>query len=390
MVKKRSVELYQRAAVLIGEAEALDRLADTEQRDLSETEQTEFANRVAEAQRLQASAARAEQLERGGGVQVQAEPTETRQVQPFNITRTRLGDSEARALAHYVRTGDMSVELRASNATDMNIGTPADGGYAVPTGHYNQIVAKRNEGLLAPRLGVTRIPGLGTTVNAPVESGSAEKMVQTNEAASYDLDAPILGQKAMTLVKYTKKIVLSEELLADEDSRLLDFLANYVGRAFALTHNDRLVTEVLANGTIKALTGTAAAAGHIPTIVGTLADEYSDSARWLVRRAVEFTYRALQGDSWLFNNMPAGGSEASFWGYPVYHSGYMPAIAASAKVWAFGDWSGMGMRELPGFTFQRDPYSAADTGQVVLRYSTRFVYKVLNADALIVGQLAAQ
>ena len=136
--------------------------------------------------------------------------------------RTRRGDGEERAIAHYVRTGDAGAvrELRASNDTDMNIGTPADGGYTVPVGHYQGIIAKRNEGMLAGALGVRRVPGVGTTVNVPYDAGMANVFVSSDEAAAFDRDSPVLGQHALTLQKYTKKIQLSDELLQDEDHAL--------------------------------------------------------------------------------------------------------------------------------------------------------------------------
>jgi hypothetical protein len=43
--------------------------------------------------------------------------------------------------------------MKASNDTDMNVGTSADGGYAVPTGHYNGIIARLDEAALYGKLG---------------------------------------------------------------------------------------------------------------------------------------------------------------------------------------------------------------------------------------------
>jgi hypothetical protein len=44
-------------------------------------------------------------------------------------------------------------------------------------------------------------------------------------------------------------VKLSYQLLADEDSNLLEFLTDFVGRGLAKTHNSLLITEILANGT---------------------------------------------------------------------------------------------------------------------------------------------
>jgi hypothetical protein len=79
-------------------------------------------------------------------------------------SKTKRGDDEVKALAYFIRTGDKGA-MKASNDTDMNVGDAADGGNSVPTGHFQNIIARRDESMLARQLGVTLIPGKGTTVN---------------------------------------------------------------------------------------------------------------------------------------------------------------------------------------------------------------------------------
>lgn len=308
---------------------------------------------------------------------------------PAVNTKTKRGDSEVKAIAYYVRTGDAGAfgdAVKASNDTDMNILTPADGGYAVPTGHYQGIIAKRDEGMLMPKLGVRRIPGKGTTVNVPADNGSANVFVTTLETSQFDRDAPALTQIPMTLVKRTKKIVLSDELLEDEDSRVMEFLNDYVGRALALTHNSMLVTEALASGSSVALTAAAAASTQdIPTLIKSLKGGYADGAQFVMRRATHYEYLDNTGDNFQFVNTPNGPAQG-LWGYPVAESEYVGAVGASQKSSIFGNFGFMGFREAPGLTFLRDPYSSADTGQVNLFYYFRAVYKVLLPEAIKYGQ----
>ena len=129
-----------------------------------------------------------------------------------------------------------------------------DGLNAVPTGHYRQIIARRDEDMLSNQLGVMRIPGKGLTVNVPLDAEADLAFASTSEQADnyanvYERDWPALGTVAMTLVKYTKKIALTEELLEDEDSNLLAFVSNFVGRSMAMTHNSLLLTELRTGGT---------------------------------------------------------------------------------------------------------------------------------------------
>ena len=321
----------------------------------------------------------------------------------INYNKTRRGDSEAAAIAAWARTGDggtygksvslkgQTLTVKASNDTGMNITTAADGGNAVPTGHFQGIIARRDESMLAAQLGVRNIPGQGTTVNVPIDSEADGEFVSTSEqndanSNNFDRDAPSIGTVAMTLVKYTKKVELTDELLQDEDSRLMAFLEDFVGRGMAKTHNSLLLTEVLANGTAGVTAAGAAAitAGEVVDLEYALADEYADDdAAWITRRATEGVIRKLQGDQFIFQSTPHSSgvrTSRSINGYPVFNSAYMPSLATGNKTVAFGNFTFVGKREAPSFTLLRDPYSV--DGKVILKYYFRTVYKVLQAEAI--------
>ncbi len=393
-------ELMAKRAEVLGQARSLLDKADAEQRQLTAEEETQYQAAMGTADQTEDEIKRRSKLE-----QAEAELAQTPEhgrvnpvVSNFN-RKTRLGDNEARATAYYIRTGDRAalrgLESRgdeftadlyaASNDTDMNIGTPGDGGVAVPTGHYQGIIAKRNEGALFGPLGVLPIPGVGLTVNVPFESGVANEFVTASEVGNFDRDAPALNAAAMTLVKKTKNVELSVELLNAEDSQLLAYLDNYVGRALAKTHNSALVTEALANGTSVALGAAAAAtAGDPETVIYTLAGEYGDNANWIMKRATEGAYKKLTGSAFLYQNTP-NGADRSLGGFPMWNSEYVAAIGAGNKSSIFGDFGYMGMRE-SGLTFLRNPYLKASTGQVILHYYVQVVYKVLNAEAILYGR----
>jgi HK97 family phage major capsid protein len=318
-----------------------------------------------------------------------------------------LGDTEAKALAAFIKSGDFGgvkearigdheIDLRllgrafkASNDTDLNITTAADGGYAVPTGHFNRIIAKAGESSIPDRLGVLDIPGRGTTVNVPIDNGTANEFVATNEAAAYDRDAPAIGQQAMTLVKYTKKVELTEELLDDEDSALMSFLENYVGRAKAVTDNKLLVTECEASGTDLGswASASAVAAAKLEEAVyhATLA-YYLDNSRsvaWLMRPPTFAAFINLTGNSRLYAPQVQGsnGDRPTLLGYPVYFSNQVDAIGASGKSVIFGNFGYMGRRQ-GGLSVLRDPYSGAGNGFVRLWYRMRADYEILQAGAI--------
>lgn len=281
-------------------------------------------------------------------------------------------------------------EERASNDTIMNITTAADGGNLVPVGHYNRIIARKDEGGLAAVLPIMPIPGVGTTVNVPVDDESGGEFVLTGEQVDahtnvFDRDAPPVGKVQMTLVKYTKKIELTDELLIDNDSNLMQWLEYRVGLGLQKTDNALIVTEALANGTAAITLGAAAAAtvSDIPRLIYAQADGYEDNGYWVMRKATEGAYRQLTGNNFQLTATPMGADRGNLWGFPVATTSKMPAIGGGYKSILFGDFSFMGVRRMPGLTLLVDPYTV--DGLLILKYYYRVVFKVLQAAAIVYG-----
>jgi len=349
---------------------------------------------------------------------------------PAHNASTGLGDTPQKAFKHWVTTGDSSglpasmvggearpdevKSAQLAGATKVNVspetdqafksikadqdmlaGTDAQGGNAVPEGHFNNIIARRDEMMLADRLGVREIPGQGTTVDVPIDDNTSEEFIQTAEAAQNDRDTPTVSNVAMTLDKYTKRVPLTNELMQDEASRLMSFIEDYVGRGQAKTHNDLLVSEVASNGTkFTDFNGTSSIAFGEPEDI--LADDDlgfylddSDSVAWVTRNSTLWSIKSLTGsdrqyDRGLLNQ----GDGKELLGYPVETSNKVDSLGTSNKPLLFGNFNFVGKREDPGFTVLRDPYSRAEEGIVQLHYYFRTVYKVLQSEAVGYGQNA--
>lgn len=389
-------ELIEKRRGIWDQMNALVEKAKVEQRELTAEETTVYdglekdyealADPIARARKHEARVA---EMAQSIGTVVGAQGGTSEQRQAPGQLRLPRGDSEVRAMAHYLRTGDgsgLDAERRAYNNTDMNIGTAADGGYAVPTGLYNQIIARRDETLLAPKLGVRSIPGKGLTVRVPIDAEADVLFTVETEAASLDQDAPALYYKDFTLAKYAKYITLSWELLRDEDANLLGFVNDWIGRGVAATHNSALITEALASGTAGLTLDAVAAIGEteIPELVGKLMPEYQDRAAWVLHPTTTAYLQGVGGTN-IFKFAPAPMDYAgrpTLWGFPVHNSSYATAPAASAKSLIFGNFAYMGMREVTTINMLRDPYSVASAGQVRLWFWFDMVYGVLQAEAI--------
>jgi HK97 family phage major capsid protein len=390
---KTERELLAQREALMTQARDLNAKAETESRDFTPEEQTTWDKNQADIATLD------KQIER---VRYLAVVPPQRPIGAPALLHGKRGDSFNAEFCNYLRTGDKSqelrsrmvkekqgdaVEFRASNATDMNITTAADGGYVDPTGLYNQIVAKRTEMSLPSKLGVQMIPGKGTTVDVPYDNEGDGEFISTNESGQFDKDAPAIGQAAMTLVKYSKYLMITQELLEDEDSNLMAFLNDWIARGQAKTYNQLLLAQVVAAGTSYKTTASATAivAGELEAVlyndtIGGYLDD-AGSLAWVMKPSTYGAIKSILGDARLYGD-EAVANGRQIMGYPAYFSVKAGAITANLQPVFFGNWHFVGQREAPAFTMLRDPYSAANLGQVKLWMYFRTVFKVLQPDAV--------
>ena len=397
---KNIIELRRRNTEIRSELETLNKVTDTEQRDFSEAEQAQWDALTAEAQRNDAAIKRLETIN-AMPAGVKPAPGEQRggAAAPAFL-RTGRGDTEERAMLWFIRTGDGSGlqslydedgEQRAANNTIMNVTTGADGAFIVPDVQYQGIIAKAGETWLAPRLGLMELPaGPGKTVYVPYDNEADVEFYSGSEqvdaySGTFTRSAPAIGQATMAMARRDIEIALTLELIEWEDGALLTFLDNYIGRAYAKDNNGLLVTAAAAGATVFPLaSATAIAASEVIGIVGAVPDGYENTS-WLMRKTTNNTITALQGKGFLFQSTPAGLSDTGrpeLVASPVYFSAHVPAPAASAKSFYFGDFSLMGYRN-SGLRFQRNPYKRS--GVVMLEYHYWAVYTVLIAEAISVA-----
>lgn len=395
----------QRQAEIKNELHALNESAANEERSFDATEQAKWDDLTGEAQRL------ANQIERYDllGSMPDAEPNkpESRGMHsepaiPAYHSRPAKDTSES-IFCRYLRSGDpgaqrelgaaVEAEYRASNDTTMNITTAADGGDLVPTGHYQGIIAKARPTDLSSQLGLMDIPGRGTAVDVPVDNEADDgQFVATNESGEFDRDAPAVTKVTMTLVMYTKRVDLTYQILQDEDSRLMAFLENYIGKGYAATLNALMFAEALADGTagLTLDSATAVGAAEVPELLYKLSAEYASgsSVAWTMERATEGYLRGLFGTSQFSFGSQAGpasgngtGVQSTLWGIPLYSNVNMGSLAASGKSLMIANWNYMAKRIDPAMTLIRDPYTRSSYGEVRLNYHFRADFEVLQAAA---------
>jgi len=319
------------------------------------------------------------------------------------------GDNFPQALRRWVRTGDSgglkgftgvdeqsgreTLEIKASNATDMNIGTAADGGNTVTDAMWNQIQTRSDEKSLAAKVGVKKYTYTGTTLDISTDTEADGEFVATNEAAQFDEDAPAIGQVSLTKVKYTKRTLISYELMQDTSAvNLMEHIMDAVAFGKAKTDNDLLITAVETDGTeYKVFAGTAAiAVGELEEIaINNTNAWYVDNpedASWIMTAATHAAIANLGSTSIRRYETNPQGSGRTLLGSSIHYSNKAEAIGSGNKPVLYGNFRYVAQGEDPGLTFLRDPYTRGDYGQVRLLWYYRTAFKVMIPAAVGYGR----
>ena len=308
--------------------------------------------------------------------------------------KSRGEKTEMQEFMNFIKTGKGDWSSKALNDTTMNIATDADGGFLVPDPVYQSVWAKANAIALDTRLGVTDIPGIGTTISVPVDATTDGAFTIATESQEFGDDAPILANVTMTYKKYAKIIRITHELLRDEDAKLLPFIENWVARGVAKTKNALLVAEVEANGSLLTTfaSATTVAGGELEVMVyDSEMVDFLEGGRpaWVMAGPTYAKIASLSGNPRTYVPTPQGDNVPAYApdliSYPVYFSGATDLTGATNKSVLFGDWTQVGVRNGNGLQMIRDPYTRARWGEVEFVFLFDVVYAVLNANGIGYG-----
>ena len=273
-----------------------------------------------------------------------------------------------------------------------------EGAELVPDDFFPQIVAKRDQASIARRAGARILQTSRDIMNIPVENASMNTFAVTAEEGAYTQNEPTFATVAVTVYKFTKVIKVSEELLEDEATNLDAFLTDGIGRAWALTENEYVITGNGSGQPEGLLTGgsvgytfadtNAIAAAEIPSLFWSLGDPYHDGAVWIMKGATAGHLQSLTGNNFQLVPTPymptqmTGDIPMNLWGKPVFLSDSVPAVADNNKTVIFGNLNYYALVERRGLTISRNPYLYQANGQVGIFCSVRFGGAVLQSEAI--------
>ncbi len=284
----------------------------------------------------------------------------------------------------------------------LEVGTDAEGGYLVPDEFEHTLVdGLREENIFRTLAHVITTTSGDRKIPIVASHGSASWI---DEEGAYVESDEAFGQLTIGAYKLGTMIKISEELLNDSAFDLESYIATEFARRIGNAEEDAFING---NGTGKPTgflnaTGgaqvgvTAAAAATITadeliSLYYALPVSYRSRAVWLMNDTTVQVIRKLKdlNGQYLWQPGLVADTPDTILGRPVKVSRYMPALEASAKGVAFGDFSYYWIADRQGRSFRRLDELFATTGQVGFRGSERVDGKLILPEAVQVLQQKA-
>jgi len=411
------VQIRERIVELQDEMQAIVNLAETEERELSNDENTtvddclveindelrvrEARMEKVEAEKQRIALARTPAVDVQASISIPAVPKSHRKLQAFDnqedayraglwFKAAFLNDKEASRLCN-----DYGIFNTATEDVD------SQGGYLVPTELSDAIIAIRNRAGVARQL--CKVVGMSSDVlNIPKVTAGLTVDYPAEAAAISDSDQ-VWGQVSLVAVKRAVISKVSNELLFDSVINVIDDLAVAIGNAFAVQTDNELVNgdasstyggesgilnSMGSSSKVNMSSGNTAFSditlANLNALVGTMPDKYyaSASPAWLIGRLawaanIQNLIYAAGGNT--LSDM-AMGVAPQLLGFPVYISDQMPADAVSTCGALFGNFNDgviIGDREDVEISVSEEAFWANDITAV--KGTTRYDINVHDA-----------
>ena len=320
-----------------------------------------------------------------------------------------------KAFEHYMRTGDkIPSEMRGLETNDsewnqtkaLQEGTTTEGGYLVPDDFYARIIEKRDEKTWTRLGGVRVLQTDRDHLKVPREDTAFAAFSVTAEEGAYTTNDPAFGEVDIQIYKFTKLTKVSEELLADDQANLMEYMASGVGRAWAQTESkfacigtgSSQPEGIFVGGDTDALTldgDTSFAATDVHNMVYTLNSGYRADAVWLSDPTTEKAIRIIRDANdfaFPFENVAVATGAGGRWmntlvGFPYYTDDNIQAFDGTSDVCviAFGSPDYCMLVENQGLRMRRLEELYAANGQVGFTWAVRFGFAVLQELAWVCG-----
>lgn len=391
-------ELREKRKALIDQADALVVKAETENRDLTEAENTEYGGLISRSKRLGVQISEKEEAEADekranpGGGERRSKANDIRvndRENPDTPERTpeeratQVAEIEGRAFQNWLAHGDarltpeerdilndglrvdprdMTAEQRAQTTA-----TGSSGGFTVPEGFFNRLTEATRDFNFMMQAGaeiLTTDSGNDLPMPTNDDTGNTGEIIGENVAHTDDNSGDLVfGSKTLKSFMYSSKVVrvpiqLIQDSAFDMESFLSRKLGERLGRKsnadFTVGAGTSLPFGVVTDARVgKTATATAAITyGELIDLMETLDVSYDANAKWMFNQSTRGALKKLLDD----NNRPlfdfdAQGMGPTLLGKPIQINNSVANIATDEKPIVYGDFSYYKIRMVRNSTF---------------------------------------
>lgn len=284
----------------------------------------------------------------------------------------------------------------------LQIGTDTEGGYLVPDEFERTLVDTLEDENIFRRLSNVITTSSGDRKIPVVASKGTASWIDEEGAIPESDDS--FGQVSIGAYKLGTMIKVSEELLNDSVFNLETYIAKEFARRIGNKEEDTFFTGdgsgkptgiLAATGGaqlgVTAASATAITIDEILDLFYSLKAPYRNKAVFVMNDATVKAIRKLKDGQGQYLWQPSlqAGTPDTILNRPLYTSAYVPAIAASAKTIAFGDFGYYWVADRQGRVFKRLNELYAATGQVGFVATQRVDGKLILPEAIKVLQQKA-
>ncbi len=301
-----------------------------------------------------------------------------------------------KAFNHYLLTGDVAPYKAALKASPLVEGTPASGGFLVPTQYSNELIVALQRQSYLRQAGARIMQVSGTTSFRMPKLTNSGAAVLTGEGVAYNEAGPDVGEIEFKPYKYTRMTRVTEELEADSRIEVFSqIIQPDIAYAFVQAENPAFTSGTGVSqpqGIVTGATNTQLAAGSVSAVTGDqliahqfrLAAPYQLNAKWMMNFDTLGKIRALKDSQNRYLWAPGldGNVSGSLLGKPIVINDALPNMGASAKFLLYGDFTYFVIADWAGMGVQRLAERYAELGQVGFRTFRRFDSRVVLAEAI--------
>lgn len=396
-------DLIEERATLVTEQRGILDKAEGETRELTSEESQEFDRIDSRVDDLTAEIRRHERNQAHSDLDIRAIPAAEHQEPEAGgaeeRTITRDSDEYRSALDAYVRGGGAG--LTAEQRSTLNVGTDAEGGYAVPETWGTLHESLREAGTIR-QLATVVTTETGSPFHVPYVSADAEAPKLTKEKEEYSEDAEELGEKVIQAYKYGRMTKASEEVVQDALFDVAGFVGYRLGFDLGRKVNSVYVAgtgseqpEGLFKGATVGLTGVSKTAGptadNLIDLQHSVIRPYRANAAFIMADATLAIVRKLKdkNEQYLWQPSIQLGEPDRILGAPAYSDPDVDVTGSKKLVVGFGDVKRAYMvRDALGVTIRFLPERYAEKGQVAWRGTLRTGGAIVDQSAFKTAQCA--